>query len=85
MQKKYMLEEERNTEIERDNRMLYHKIVGHFHTDMESFKKSQTRRTKWSKKKDKERVTKSNLSPNDRLQRLVRSKSKRSKVTLNEM
>lgn len=27
MQKKYQLQEERNTEIDRDNRLLYHKIA----------------------------------------------------------
>lgn len=47
-----MLEEERNTEIERSNRILYEKIKGHF----DSLKDSQSlmnKRQKWRKRKCK--------------------------------
>lgn len=50
-----MLLEERNTEIERDNRLLYEKIMGHFKNLKESTVNIQNR-NKWRKRKHKNRT-----------------------------
>lgn len=50
-----MLEEERNTEIERDNRMLYEKIMNHF-KDLNQRKqmvKNINKRNRWRNRKHK--------------------------------